>query len=138
MNSPFSWSCGNGHVHVAEYLFKAGANPNTVDKVENIPSHTNTFFFFFSFQLIGLFCQHRNAPLHWTCQNGHLNVVKFLLSIKVNVNAVNMYNYSALDYALDRKNPEVVQLLKKAGAKSGGKVGQPATSQQKKRDFIIK
>lgn len=33
MNSPFSWSCGNGHVHVAEYLFKVGANPNTVDKV---------------------------------------------------------------------------------------------------------
>lgn len=81
--------------------------------------------------------QHRNAPLHWTCQNGHLSVVKFLLSIKVNVNAVNVYNYSALDYALDRKNPEVVTLLKKAGAKSGGKVGQTTTG-PKKRDFIIK
>lgn len=113
LNSPFSWSCGNGHVEVAEYLLSVGANPNTVDK-------------------------HRNAPLHWTCQNGHIKVVKFLLSIKgVNINQMNIYNYTPLDYAIDRKNMDVVQLLKRSGAKSGTKVTNGVHPKQK-RDFIIR
>ena len=113
LNSPFSWSCGNGHVDVAEYLLSVGANPNTVDK-------------------------HRNAPLHWTCQNGHMKVVKFLLSIKgVNINQMNIYNYTPLDYAIDRKNMDVVQLLKRSGAKSGTKVTNGVHPKQK-RDFIIR
>ncbi len=112
LNSPFSWSCGNGHAHVAEFLLKSGANPNTADK-------------------------HRNTPFHWACQNGHANVVKFLLSTKANINALNMYNYSPLDYANDRKNMDILQMLKKAGAKSGTKMAAP-TGLPKKRDFIIK
>jgi ankyrin repeat protein len=93
-------------------LLKCGANPNTADK-------------------------HRNTPLHWACQNGHTNVVKFLLSTKINVNALNMYNYSPLDSANDRKNMDILQMLKKAGAKSGAKMATP-TGLPKKRDFIIK
>jgi len=55
------------------------------------------------------------TPLHSTVRVGDVNIVKLLISKGANINAVNKRNRTPLDLA--KKFPEIVELLKKHGAK---------------------
>jgi hypothetical protein len=46
---------------------------------------------------------------------GHIDIVKFLLSKGVDVNARDDYEKTALQYARDQKHPEIEKLLLAAG-----------------------
>ena len=57
------------------------------------------------------------TPLHDASENGHLNVVKFLLANDANVNASTIDGETALQVAEFQGHTDIVQLLKDSGAK---------------------
>lgn len=49
--------------------------------------------------------------LHYSVRRGHYTASKQLISYGANVNSVDMFNKTPLDYALEIRNFELVQLL---------------------------
>lgn len=58
------------------------------------------------------------TPLHWAVKNGHIAVVEYLLSKKVDVNATCGQGYSPLDWAVNENYSKVISAIKKAGGKN--------------------
>lgn len=58
-----------------------------------------------------------DVPLHWSCHNGHLEIVKMLLDADADIEAdeINCYGGKPLHWASEHK-PDVVQLLLERGA----------------------
>ena len=59
--------------------------------------------------------------LCYACHAGHLEMVNYLIKLGVGINKlrpVDNYDLSAIEYALDIENLEIVMALKKAGASS--------------------
>lgn len=63
------------------------------------------------------------TPLHCAAQNGHLNVVRLLRQYHAYVNAIAIDEYAgnvtALDYALQSQNEQLVEYLRQHGALTG-------------------
>jgi ankyrin repeat protein len=58
-----------------------------------------------------------NSPLHIATRNNSTDVVKTLLDFGADPNAVNDKGFTALDEAIQNKNPETVKFLIESGAK---------------------
>ena len=58
------------------------------------------------------------APLHHAAWNGHKEVAELLIEKAADVNALGD-NGTPLDWAIFRKHPETVELLRKRGGKTG-------------------
>jgi ankyrin repeat protein/beta-lactamase regulating signal transducer with metallopeptidase domain len=59
------------------------------------------------------------TPLHLAAYYAHHDLVEFLISKGENVNALNKWNRTALDEAVDQGHDEIVAVLRTHGAKSG-------------------
>jgi len=56
-------------------------------------------------------------PLHLACAKGNMSIVKFLLRVGSDMNAITRSHQSCLHYAVHGANAEVVQILLQHGAK---------------------
>ena len=122
--TPLMWACYNGKTEVVKKLLAHGADADAVDKrtagavvyaadaghrgiVEVLAAH-------------GADLHHRGqdgTALVAASQNGHLDVVKFLLSKKADVNATDKNGATALILASGNGHAEIVSLLLGKGAK---------------------
>ena len=84
-------AASDGNTEIVKFLLEAKVNPNP-----NVQSN-------------------RWTALIWASDNGHTKIVKLLLEAKANPNIRNSYGNTALRYA---KNPEIKNLLIRAGAKT--------------------
>ncbi len=71
------------------------------------------------------------TALHLAASFGREGVVEFLLSQGANVNAVNKWNRTALDEAMDRNRTAIIDLLLAHGAKPGSAVETGRTERAK-------
>jgi len=60
--------------------------------------------------------QHSVTPLMFASRGGHINIVKYLINVKVNVNAKDYYGQTALICARNKNHSEIAKLLVEAGA----------------------
>ena len=89
--TPLQWAVFNGHKEVAVLLIGKGADVNTMDG----RGHT---------------------PLHRAAQKSRKEIVELLISNGANVNAQDEDGGTPLFYA---SNPEIVDLIRKHGGKTG-------------------
>jgi ankyrin repeat protein/beta-lactamase regulating signal transducer with metallopeptidase domain len=82
-----------GHGNVVELLISKGADISASDFYEGL------------------------IPLHHAARGGHVDVAKALISKGVDVNAKDNYGRSPLDLAKQQRQKEMVELLRKYGAK---------------------
>ena len=52
------------------------------------------------------------TPLHLAVSEGHLDIAKLLIKSGADVSLVDEHNLTALDYAIDEKNEQMINLLK--------------------------
>ncbi len=85
-------SCESGCLDVVEFLFPSGANITDKDK------------------------RYRQSPLLCASWNGHLKVVKFLVSKNVSLRDRDINGYSSLKFASSEGHYNVVKYLLSKGA----------------------
>lgn len=78
------------------------------------------------------------STLHYAAKNGNLDLVQFLTDHEVEINAVDIYNRTPLDFAEEYKHQTVIDYLKAHGAKKGTERPQqpkisPSSSSQSER-----
>ena len=132
-----SGSLSQGHRDVAEYLFDKGANPNARDKNEATILHRWAWGGDLEItksvmeivikrgadvnarqgELGGDTTRLAGTPLHSACSRGRTSVAKFLLDNGADVNAKNNNDQTPLDLAKRRRRTDLVELLRKYGAK---------------------
>ncbi|MEO0839743.1 MAG: ankyrin repeat domain-containing protein [Cyanobacteria bacterium J06643_5] len=93
-NTALLAAVNNNHIDIVKTLIKAGADINLPDK--NI-------------------C---NTPLMKAAMREHTEIVRILIKAGADVNIHTDYEYTALMRAEDSDNPEIIKLLKDAGAKN--------------------
>jgi len=81
-----------GQLDVVKLLIEAGADVNNKDK-------------------------YGDTPLIYSSILGYLDITKILIEAKADINAKNNYGNTALIWALRNNHKEIVDLLKKYGAK---------------------
>jgi ankyrin repeat protein len=62
-----------------------------------------------------------DTPLHWAAKNGDLDLVKLLLEIGVNLNAISTSKNAPLHLAAEHGHTEVARLLVDSGADATSK-----------------
>ena len=90
--TPLHDAAYGGHREIAELLIAEGADVNA--KEEGV-----------------------GTPLHYAANNGHMEVVELLIANDVDVNAMGV-GETPLDWAIRRKHPETIDLLRKHGGKT--------------------
>lgn len=117
-DSPLAAAAVFGKIDVVRILLAAGADPNHVDNCNE-------------------------TPLMSAVMSKNAEVVQALLAARPNINAKSMDERTALDRAEKLKLPDIINILKRAGAKRGSelpkieKKEEPRTSWQLERDAIL-
>jgi lysophospholipase len=57
----------------------------------------------------------KKLPLHLACKLGDLEIVKFILSCKLDINTLNYKEYTPLDYSVEFRNSDVSLFIKNQG-----------------------
>lgn len=57
------------------------------------------------------------TPLHLSASENQINVIKYLVNLKVNINPIDRWGNSPLYDAIENNHNEVVEILLKNGAK---------------------
>ncbi|WP_353283954.1 ankyrin repeat domain-containing protein [Wolbachia endosymbiont (group A) of Lypha dubia] len=91
--TPLHWAAYKGHLEVAEFLVKKGADVNAAS--ENL---------------------YGSRPIHIAIENNNKNIIEFLLSKEVGVNDTDKQGYTPLHYAAWRDRLEVAKFLIEKGA----------------------
>ncbi|MGL5029329.1 MAG: ankyrin repeat domain-containing protein [Wolbachia pipientis] len=91
--TPLHWAAYKGHLEVAEFLVKKGADINAAS--ENL---------------------YGSRPIHIAIENNNKNIIEFLLSKEVGVNDTDKQGYTPLHYAAWRGRLEVAKFLIEKGA----------------------
>ena len=85
------WNAKEGIAEIVQKLIHKGADVEIKDK------------------------ENGSTPLLWACQNGHLNVVKILLQNNANLFATSDCGHTALHFAVQSGEVELVEMLVKKG-----------------------
>ena len=88
---PLTCAAGQGHLSAVQFLLNSNADLELTDD------------------------SHRTA-LMWAAENGHFDVAQLLVSKGANVNAIH-FNDTALRQAVMKRDSQIIELLKQAGAK---------------------
>ena len=59
------------------------------------------------------------TPLHYAAWNGHKEIVELLIAAGADVNAKNNIGHTPLDSAIEYNQPQIADLLRKHGGKTG-------------------
>ena len=59
------------------------------------------------------------TPLHGAVLSGHKELIELLIAKGADVNAIDAISKTPLDYAISRSHPEIADLLRKHGGKTG-------------------
>lgn len=79
---------------------------NDIDTLKNMKNEINN---------ISINSKSKKLPLHLACKLGNLEIVKFILSCKLEINMLNYKQYTPLDYSCEFKNFEVSLFIKSKG-----------------------
>jgi ankyrin repeat protein len=96
--TPLFGAALEGHKEVAELLIAKGADVNAKDDT------------------------HRWTPLHQAAKSGRKEIAELLIAEGAEVNAKNDSGTTPLDWAIDFKQTELADLLRKHGAKTAGEL----------------
>ncbi|MHC4745085.1 MAG: ankyrin repeat domain-containing protein [Planctomycetota bacterium] len=97
--TPLIWAAWKGHVELASLLIEKGANVNEANVAGGIPG---------------------GIALHDAVYGGHKEMVELLVSAGADVNARSKNGKTPLGLAIDGRNEEITELLRKAGATDTG------------------
>jgi len=124
--TPLIWAAQKGHASVIELLLTKGADINarslngwTGLHYAASAGHANVVELLISKGAdISASDFHQGLTLlHYAARGGHVDVAKVLISKGVDVNAKDNYGRSPLDLAKQQRQKEMVELLRKHGAK---------------------
>jgi hypothetical protein len=127
--TPLHHASTNGHKKIVELLIAKGADVNAKSKFENTP--LNLAAFWGHKEIVELFIakgadvnaksKYTGTPLRAAAEKGHKEIAELLIAEGANVNA-NHGGHTPLDWAISRKHPETVDLLRKHGGKTGAEL----------------
>ncbi|KAF0907360.1 hypothetical protein E2562_015856 [Oryza meyeriana var. granulata] len=60
----------------------------------------------------------KNTPLHWACLNGHIEVIKALISAEASVSTLNSHEKTPMDEAVTKGKMEVIDAISAAVAQA--------------------
>ncbi len=76
------------------------------------------------------------TPSHWTARNGHTEALRCLIELKANVNVIDKYDKTPLDYAIERGHTESANILRENGAKTGRALRKEARADVNAKDNL--
>ncbi len=125
--TPLHWAAEKGHTELAKILTKAGANVNARYISDQAPLDNAVFYghtemvkvLINAGANVNMKHEHGRTPLH-TAQFGvHIEIARALIEARANVNVKDKDGWTPLDLANYFASKEMVELLRKHGAKTG-------------------
>jgi palmitoyltransferase len=119
------YAASNGNIKIVELLKKYGARIESVTKIgKNIlhisaeSNQPSMLIYTIVNEPLDIFSVDENGstPLHWACYSGAEESVKYLLSLKANINALDREKYTPLHLAVTNNKEKIVRLLLQNGA----------------------
>lgn len=137
--TPLHTACEMGLYDIAKYLIANGADIHAQDTDGITCLQATCVGTAPNLSIIKLLCEkgihineqssHKNTILHTACQNGHYEVVSYLIQQKdININARNIYGSTPLIFAATKGHLDIIKLLLKNGADAAIKTYYLATS----------
>ena len=91
-NTALNWAAERGHADVVRILLTAGADPNTLNR-------------------------DGSTPIIKAAKGGFVEITRLLIEGKADINRADYSGLTALDWAERNRQPNVVRILKQAGAR---------------------
>lgn len=98
--TPINCAIASGKINAVKELYNLGANLNDIDGYGVAPIHASVIY-------------KQHAILKWLLEN-HANGVQ--------INLLSRSQKTALDYAIEKENKQIIDLLRKHGAKTAQKL----------------
>jgi ankyrin repeat protein len=119
--TPLHWASVGGHLEIVKYLVEKGAVINAKDNNGITPLHFGcgggnlevVKHLIANGADIDAKSDGGWAPLHTAANNAGLEIVKYLVETGVDVGATDIKNMTALDYAEEKRYPDVKEFLEK-------------------------
>lgn len=136
-HTPWSANASMQNEGVMTLLLRAGANPNIQDsqgisELYMAASKGRTEYVKFLLKMgtdPNIKTEFDWRPIHWAAHDGHIDTVRVLIDAHADVSAVSDQDLTALDLAIQANQTEIIELLKKAGAKRSVDVKDKTISQ---------
>lgn len=117
-NTVLHTAVNEGYFEVCKYLLEKGAEPDSINKIEQAPLHfaakrgeTRIIELLLKYSKnINIQDHDKNTPLHLASQMGHGEAVKCLLESKAQVSLLNEFGQTAFDMASSANTKKVFEL----------------------------
>ena len=114
------WACHEGHLAIAQYLVSKGANVKIKDGSGDYVIHSAAQYGFLPIVKYSIEQQNvhidtkghnKKTPLHYACENGHLQIAEYLISKGANIYAKDDRDNTPIHYASESGLLPIVQYL---------------------------